>query len=439
MNRTHHGRAARLDEMCCKLSRRGFLRGTGAAVAGATAVNLGFAPTANAGILPQKTLVYVFLRGGMDGLSMVIPTAGPNFDNYALARNDTEMRLDSNDASRVPINLPGQGWGLHPAATGLKQLWDLNRLAIVHATGHLAPNTYTRSHFDAQEQIELGTPGSLASQSGWLSRHLQTMGTSGMLQPEAIFTALVSNTNPPTSLNGWSDVATLDSTGGFSPDSGGYAKTHLAALRSLYAGAGDLDVAATAAVDAVELISGLNLQTYTPGGGVTYPQSGIGDDLKLIAQLMRLNLGIAVATVDYGGWDTHNGQRFDFANRAGEISAALSAFYRDLAGKGRQNDVAIIVQSEFGRQVTENADFGTDHGLGNPMFVFGGGVIGGLYGNFPGLNRATETVGDAVRPTTDFRQVQATVIQKLIGNPNVEQIFDDPNSTPFTYAPLAFA
>jgi uncharacterized protein (DUF1501 family) len=249
----------------------------------------------------------------------------------------------------------------------------------------------------------------------------------------------VSNSNPPTSINGWTDVATLDSTGGFHPNNGGYANTHLAALRTMYAGTGDLDHAATAAVDAVQLISGLNLNNYVPGGGVVYPQTGIGDDLRLVAQLMRLNLGISVATVDYGGWDTHNGQRGDFNFRAGEIAAALSAFYRDLAGAGRQNDVAIIVQSEFGRQVTENADFGTDHGLGGPMFVIGGGVTGGFYGSFPGLNPQTQTVGDAVRPTTDFRQVQATVIAQLMDNPNVEQIFDDPQAPPFTYARMGFA
>lgn len=437
MKRAHHERTARLDDMCCKLSRRDFLRGSGAAaLAGAAAVNLTFAPAAKAGTLPTKTLVYVFLRGGMDGLSLVVPTGGADLGHYLTARNETAMRLDDTDTTRVPIALPGQNWGLHTAATGLKQLWDLDKLAIVHAAGHLQPDTYTRSHFDAQEQIELGTPGSMASQNGWLARHL---ATTPLLQQDAIFSALVSASNPPTSVNGWSDVATLDSTGGFSPDTGAYGPTHLAALRSLYAGSGDLDHAATAAVDAVQLIRSLDLGAYVPGGGVTYPQTGIGDDLRLVAQLMRLNLGIAVATVDYGGWDTHNGQRFDFANRVRELSDALSAFYRDLAGAGRASDVAIVVQTEFGRQVTENADAGTDHGLGAPMLVIGGGVNGGFYGTFPGLNPQTQTVGDAVRPATDFRQVLATAIAELVDNPNVEEIFDDPDAPAFAYSPMGFA
>jgi uncharacterized protein (DUF1501 family) len=138
MKRAHHERTARLDDMCCKLSRRDFLRGSGAAaLAGAAAVNLTFAPAAKAGTLPTKTLVYVFLRGGMDGLSLVVPTGGADLGHYLTARNETAMRLDDTDTTRVPIALPGQNWGLHTAATGLKQLWDLDKLAIVHAAGHL--------------------------------------------------------------------------------------------------------------------------------------------------------------------------------------------------------------------------------------------------------------------------------------------------------------
>ncbi len=443
MKRIQHPRAvqdpnsARLDDMCGKLSRRRFLQGSAAAAAGAAAVNIGFAPTAKAGTVAGKTLVYLFLRGGMDGLSLVPPTSGANYGFYDDARLDTKLQPGHADTARRTIELSSQVFGLHPSATGLKQLWDLDKLAIVHAAGHLAPNTYTRSHFDAQEQVELGTPGTMASQSGWLARYLQT----SVLQSDAVFTALVSASNPPTSISGWNDVATLDAaaTGNFHPNGGIYARTHLASLRALYAGQGDLDFAATAAVDAVELISGLGLDAYTPSPGVTYPNNGLGRNLRLIAQMMRLNLGIAAATVDYGGWDTHNGQRNDFANRANELSSALAAFYLDLAGAGRGNDVAVVVQSEFGRQVTENADFGTDHGLACPMLVVGGGVNGGFYGSFPGLNPMTQTVGDAVKPTTDFRQVLATTIAELMDNPNVDTIFNPPDAPAFTYAPLAFA
>lgn len=425
--------AACIDAMCGKLSRRSFLRGTGIA-AGAAAVNLTFSPEAKAAG-PTKTLVYVFLRGGIDGLSMVVPIGGAHLGHYLDARGDTELRLDSSDANRRPIALPGNEWGLHQRAAGLKQIWDAGRLAIVHAAGHLDPLTYTRSHFDAQEQIELGTPGVQSSQNGWLARHL---ATTPLLQNDAIFSALVSSSNPPVSVAGWPDVATLDSTNSFHPDPNGtYARTHLASLRTLYPGNGDLDIAAMSAVNAVDLIASINLTTYTPGGGITYPNTGIGNRMRLVAQLMRQNIGISVATVDYGGWDTHNEQFFGYANSMGELSDALRAFFFDLQGAGRGNDVTVVVQSEFGRQITENADRGTDHGLGNPMLVLGGEVIGGFYGTFPGLATA-QRVGDAVRPTTDFRQVLATVVDRLMDNPNVDAVFDEPQS-PFSYVPLGFA
>lgn len=431
-------RTAQLDAMLPSVSRRSFLRGSAAATAAVTGVGIGFAPLAQAAA-PTKTLVYVFLRGGNDGLSLVVPTGGVDRGFYMDARDQTRLTPDASNVDQRTLPLDAGGlWGLHPWATGLKQLWDMNRLAIVHAAGHLAPDTHTRSHFDAQEQIELGTPGVQASQNGWLTRHLMSIpAVSG-----AVFTAMVSGQSPPTSLSGWSDVATLDSTGGFHPNPwSSYGNTHMRSLRTMYAGSGDLDLSARAAADAVELLDSLDLDNYVPGGGVTYPNTGLGDDLRLVAQLMRLNLGIGVATVDFGGWDTHNRQSvFGFyGNRVEELGDALSAFYRDLAGAGRANDVAVIVQTEFGRQVTENDDYGTDHGLGNPMFVLGGGVTGGLYGSFPGLNPSTQTIDDAVRPTTDFRQVQATVLAQLLGNPDVEAIFDQPQSPPFTYQRMGFA
>lgn len=438
MNCKYNQISARRDSMSPKFSRRNFLRGS-ALAAGAASLNLGFAPAAKAAA-PTKTLVYLFLRGGQDGLSFVVPTNGADEVFYRDARNQTFISPLAADITRRPLDL-NTTYGLHPFATGLKSLWDIDKLAIVHACGHLDPDTHTRSHFDAQEQIELGTPGVQGSQSGWLTRHLQSITpVSG-----AVFTAVAAGSNPPVSINGWNDVATLDSTGGFHPNPySAYTDTHLLALRALYPGNGELDLAARAAVDAVGLIDTIDFDGYVPGGGVTYPQTGLANDLRLIAQLMRLNLGVAVATVDYGGWDTHNRQEVfgGYGNRIRELSDALNAFYRDLAGAGRGNDVAVIVQSEFGRQVTENADFGTDHGLGNPMLVLGGGVNGGFYGTFPGLNPTSQLVGDAVRPTTDFRQVQATVLAQLMGSPvaTVEGIFSQTGvAPPFAYTRMGFA
>ena len=409
------------------LSRRAFLGSVGAATAGAASLGVTFSPRARAGT-GNPTLVYVFLSGGMDGLSLIPPISGVDLGHYMDARDRTTI----DPVDDAPFSLNGT-FGLNPMCSGLNSLYQLNKLAVIQACGH-PPGTHTRSHFDAQEQIELGTPGEQASSTGWLARYLQTTS----LQPGAIFTALVSSSNPPVSLGGWPDIATLDSPGSFHPNSGTFGDTHLAMLRQLYGGGGSLDVAAGAAVDAVELINSLELDNYVPGGGAQYPNNSLGDDMRLIAQLIRQDLGISVATVNYGGWDDHNdlnslNQFNGFGQRAQRLSEALHAFYTDLAGVGRVNDIAVVVQTEFGRQIKENANFGTDHGLAAPMLVIGGGVTGGVYGDFPGL-APVQRLSDSLEPTTDFRQVLAEVCSGLMGNGNIGTIFPD-----LVYQPLGFA
>ena len=171
------------------------------------------------------------------------------------------------------------------------------------------------------------------------------------------------------------------------------------------------------------------------------PNTGIGNDLALIAQLWNLNLGISAATLDKGGWDTHNGQQTlnqfgGYGRNIMEVSEAVRAFYSDIAARGRQNEVAIIIQSEFGRQVSENGNQGTDHGFGNPMVVISGQVNGGVYGTFPGI-AIPQREGDAVVPTTDFRDVHSTVIDRIFGGgANIGTIFPDAN---YTYTPIPFA
>ena len=404
------------------VTRRQFLGASGA-MAGAATMGLSIAPEVNAAG-PTQTLVYIFLRGAMDGLSLIPPINGADYGHYIDARNRTTLDINASDAAARPLSLDGN-FGLHPWCTGLKQLYDLNKLAIVQAVGHPA-GSETRSHFDSQEQIELGTPGEQSAQNGWLTRHLQS---TPLLQNDAIFTSLVSSSTPPVSLGGYADIATLASTNNFRPNfNSTYAYTQQQMLRQLYSGAGGLDLAAQSTLDAIELIASLNLESYTPGGGAVYPNAGIGNNLRLAAQLIRLDLGIAVATMDFGGWDTHNGQNVlggGYGSNIRALSDALAAFYTDLSLSGRADNITVVVQSEFGRQVKENANFGTDHGLGNPMLVLGGRVKGGLYGNYPGL-AINQRLNDSLRPTTDFRQVLATVVQGLVDNPNIDSVFPDP-------------
>lgn len=424
-----------------QLSRRRFLQISGAA-AGTAALGLTFAPPSFGGSADQKTLVYIFLRGGMDGLSLLPPVAGADYGYYMDARDRTRIDINDTDSARRPIPLAnGQNLGFHPYCSGLAGIYGDGGLAVVQAAGH-PPNTFTRSHFDAQEQIELGQPlivggsGQSLPASGWLTRYLQT--APGVPAADAVFTAMVSNSTPPVSLGGWADVATLDSPDSFSPNSSQFGNTHRAVLGSLYSGTGELDIAAGAALDAVDLIASLDLENYNPGGGVTYPDNSEGRDLRLVAQLIRENLGIACATVDMGGWDTHNNQNVfggGFGSNIADLSEALTAFYRDLEGAGVIGRVAIVVQSEFGRQIKENANYGTDHGLGNPMLVLGGGVSGGqVYGLTDGLAPGARE-GDSLVPRTDFRNVLGDVVD-LLGHPDPELIFQD---TTFTYQPVGLS
>ncbi len=414
------------------LPRRRFLAGaaTGLSAGALGGVGLGFSQRVKAGVNVQtKLLVYIFLRGGMDGLSFMIPTAGANHTNYFNARQATYV-----DPSQ-PLDLFGSGFGLHPFCPDLHQI--SSRVAFIHACGHPL-DALTRSHFDAQEEIELGTPGEQSSQNGFIARYLQTIAH----DPEAIFTAMAANSSTPVSLAGYSDVATLESPSGFSPNSGRYADTHLIMLNELYNGAGELDLAGQATVEAVELINSFDLDNYSSADPAhPYPNTGIGRDLALIAQLWGLNLGISAATVDKGGWDTHTFQNVlnpngGFGRNVSEVSEAVRAMYSDLAARGRGDDLAIIIQSEFGRQVSENGNFGTDHGFGNPMVVVGRLVNGGVYGTFPGIATA-ERQGDAVVPTTDFRDVHATVFDRIMGKGgDIGTIFPDPN---YSYTPVGFA
>ena len=428
----------RIDTMLDGITRRDFLRSSGAAAATAAGVSIAFSPGADAQSAQSiKTLVYVFLRGAMDGLSFVVPIGdGADAATYRQRRSATRMSITDTDTARRPLTLNGgQPFGLHPAAGGLRTLFNENRLAIIQGAGHLDPATYNRSHFDAQEQVELGTPGVQAFTHGWLAKHLVT----ATRLPGAIFNAVAAASTPPQSLQGWAETVTVSNTSGFHPDPNHtYSATHLRGLRALYAGSGDLDYAAQAAVDAVGVIGGIDFGAYAPGGGATYPNTSVANNLKLIATLMRQNIGLNVATINTGSWDTHVSQGVfqygGYYNLVEQLSAALTAFYRDLAASGFGDRVAVVVQTEFGRQVTENSSAGTDHGLAYPMFVLGGKVKGGWYGQFPGL---ATTPGDALRPTVDFRQVLATTIDKLVGNSNPQGVFHSTQS-PFSYSPMGF-
>lgn len=411
-------------------SRRGFLVGCSAAIAGMAGARLNQVVFGSPEAEPnQEILITVFLRGACDVLSLIPPIGGDDRGFYEAARVDLRIPASGTGAA---LPLGTSAFGLHPSATGLYDLYQANKLAIVQAVGM---NEDTRSHFDAMSYMELGTPGSKSATNGWLTRHLQSAPN---LPPNLIMPALAAGGMPPTSFLSSREVLTLNSAGSFNLNTGPWQwrDAQRQALRHLYGGTTSLHKSGIQSLNAVDVIETYN-STYTPANGAVYPTTGFGDQLKLLAQMIKLQLGLQVATIDLGGWDTHENQASGstgyFADLVGQMSQGLSALYTDLDGAGSDNytqRLTVVVMSEFGRRLRENSDRGTDHGHGSAMLVMGGNVNGGLFGTWPGLSN--EQLYDAadLAVTTDYRQVLSEILIRRLGNPNLCTVF--PGYTGYT-------
>ncbi len=370
----------------------------------------------------QDTLVIVFLRGGMDGLSVVAPIAGSDRGHYEASREDIALPI-SGDNAALALNAQ---FGLHGAASPLYDLYQAGHLAIVHAAGLTSD---TRSHFDAMQYMELGTPGSKSVTSGWLTRHLQS---SPSLPDTIIMPALATGNLAPTSLQGSPETIGMTSPRDFSLDAHWfYSSWQRAAMRDMYNGSSWLHDAGSQTLDALDVMELADPGDYAPENGADYPNGGLGNNLKTVAQMIKMQLGMRVATVDYGGWDTHEYQGDDgrgyFADHLGELSRALNAFYTDLSnssGTDHTQRLTVVVMSEFGRTFKQNASRGTDHGHGNLMFVLGGQVNGGqVLGTWPGLHVDQLYDHRDLDITTDYRRILSDILIRRTANPNLGFIF----------------
>ncbi len=418
------------------LSRRAFLKGccATAAIAG-VAPSMFYAPPAAAGT-PHDTLVHVFLRGGIDGLNLVVPIDGNDRGHYEEAR--PSLAIAASGAYRaLPLTLQGgggTGFGLHPSAAGLHALWQESRLAIVHACG--MSTTLTRSHFDAQLYCDLGTPGLAGGGSGWLARAWAS-------DPSGATAGLpllgVSN-GQPASLLGNTDALSMASPNEFAlnagpwqwRESGGGRPANLVGvndvLGSFVSGRAAVEQQARAGDAALRRIRELPFTATLPAG---WPTSTFARQLWTVAQAIRFGTGLRYATLDLGGWDTHDGQGTAgsgyhyYQNKIAELSEALTAFYIEMAAGGESSRVTVMVQSEFGRRVRQNGSGGTDHGYGNPMLVLGDTVNGRrFYGDWPGLDPEVLApwFGD-IPVTTDYRQVFSELLIRRMGNNRLGQVF----------------
>jgi uncharacterized protein (DUF1501 family) len=399
------------------ITRRIFLRNGALAVVGTTALpsfltRAAFG-AANPGVR-TKRLVVIFQRGAADGLNIVVPHSEASY--YA-------MRPTINIPRKSVLDLDGF-FGLHPAMASFEPLWKQRHLAIVHAAGSPDP---TRSHFDAQDFMESGTPGVKVTDDGWLNRALHEH--SGNSAPEkSAFRAIALGPSLPRILSGKEPAVAVNnlndfSVGGKNPNSAPLSNT----FEAMYDHSVDTVLHGTGqeTFDAVKMLKAADPAHYTPASNANYPRGRFGDSLKQLAQLIKANLGVQVAFADIGGWDHHvneGGAQGQIANVLGEFSQSIAAFWTDLGDLGE--DTVVVTMSEFGRTARENGNHGTDHGHANAMFVLGGPVKGGkVYGRWPGLDQSQLYEGRDLAVTTDFRLVLSEVVSRYLGNKDLKTVF----------------
>lgn len=405
-----------------RTTRRRFLRNAGAT---ATAFML---PSSLLGLStraraqgPDPVLVAVFLRGGVDGLNLVVPHGD---DRYYGLRPTIQVPPGEE------LDLDGF-YGLHPALASLTPLFSAGELALVHAVG--SPSN-TRSHFAAQDFMETAAPDDPGVSSGWLNRLLAavgaasswqgiTLGSSSALSMQGAAPSLALSSIASFSLPGDEEgrriLEALYSAGGLAPvDMSGHAMPMtIDAMRAagllgeVPADAQALEGAQQEAFAALDLIGSVELDDT-----VAYPQSRLGGALREAAALVKADIGVRVVAVDTGGWDNHSSEVVELSGVAGDLASSLAAFRQDLGADFART--CTLCMTEFGRTAKENGSGGTDHGHGGVMLALGGGVAGGRVltrDGWPGLGPGDLHEGRDLAATTDFRDAFADVVQHHMG------------------------
>ena len=402
------------------ISRRVFVRSGGLALFSlgrdplflARAAYAPYRPLSSPSASGQPILVCLFMRGAVDGLNMIVPHGDPMY-----YRERPTIAVPA----REVINLDGY-FGLHPRLAALKPLWDNKSLAVVHAVG--SPEA-TRSHFDAQDYMESGTPGVKLTTDGWLNRYCQH-DTEHANTP---FRAVAFGPQLPRVLAGTAPTLAIDELQAFGlqlPRPA--ARDRLTrAFEALYAGAqtGLLATSGQESFKAIRLLQRADPLQYRPANGAAYPTGRLGRSLLQIAQLIKADLGLRVACLDATGWDTHVNQGASDGQLAGlldELAGALTAFNTDLGE--RMRDVVVLTMSEFGRAVSENGSRGTDHGHATAMLALGGPVAGGrVFGRWPSLDPAARFEGRDLAVTTDFRALFGEILARHLSATDLSAVF----------------
>ena len=393
-------------------TRRVFLKNSALAIFGVGAIPSWLSRSVYAGDVHgkrrKKILIAIFQRGAVDGLNMVVPFGEPRY--YQLRPSIAIPKPDGTPASAVDLD---GFFGLHPSLASLKPMFDARHLAIVDAVGSPDP---TRSHFDAQDYMESGTPGLKATGDGWMNRALlKPVGPASPLRAVSLGSGL------SRTLRGPNDAIAVNNLNDFQVKD----QKSAATFESMYDHSHDTVLHGTGkeTFSAVKIMQSIQKQRYTPANGAKYPGGKFGQNLQQIARLINADVGIEVAFAEIGGWDTHVNEANQLANNLTEFGQSLAALYQDLGD--RMEDVTVVTMSEFGRTVRENGDRGTDHGHANVMFVMGGDIRGGkVYGDWPGLADDEQLYeGRDLNLTTDFRDVLGELVARHMGNRNLKAVF----------------
>lgn len=375
----------------------------------------------------RDIIVSVFLSGGTDGMSMVVPFGDPDY--YAGRPTLAIPRPDAAGAGPKATALDNF-FGFSPGMAPLYPAYQQGDLLVAHATGSVDTS---RSHFDAQRYIEVGKPQDLNLATGWLGRHL---ATSTPLRSTAPLRALGLTSGLPQTLVGGPKTLPIANPGAFRL--GGSGTTATARTQFLANNYGQtVDPVSANALDAtntIALLGSINFTGYAPQNGAVYPNTGFGNALKSSAALIKADVGVEAIHAFLGGWDTHTQQGAmpdvdggGMHLRMLELSSSLAAFYADVIQGTTANSVTVVVISEFGRNARENGDRGTDHGRGNVAFAMGKKINGGrvLTNGWPGLARENLESGQDLRVTLDHRDILAEIVKNRLGNNNLATIFPD--------------
>lgn len=406
------------------LTRRSFLQNTGIASAAGLASSVWLSPTARAGGgSTRDVFIQVFLRGGMDGLSVCVPYMDPE-----LYTARPTIAVPPAGATDGAINLDGF-FGLNPNAASLMTPFSNGHLAFVQAAGSTDP---TRSHFDAFQAMERGYPNQDYQfiDTGWLARHLSSIAPTSPVP----LRAMAMTDTMPLHLDGAPQTLPIpDATALRFPGSPGSALQRERVIQKMYGEAQPLlKGAATSTFDTIDTFAALDFDGYVPSNGAVYPASPFGTQLRQVAVLIKAGIGLEAVSLDYGGWDHHNQIGANAGTMAGmlaDLSASVEAFYLDMTAY--LNEFTMVLLSEFGRRVGENGSSGVDHGHGNCMMVMGGHVNGGqVFANWPGLAPANLDQGD-LAITTDYRAVLGEILLERMESIDIVGIFPQ-----FNYMPL---